>query len=454
MTKPLSVKSDYDGDNARVNKVNRRRSLFQYQYTPEAIPIPASGTTGEWSSSTAVNVNPNGETTSSSTTSNNNNNIYTNSIDVNNARAINSPPPPEGSNVGSTSTISTVFVNEIETTFLGGSGQCGNMFDMKALEDITIVDMDIHILNTLETVEVYWTDSTYAGKETQPNQWQQICIANVQGMGFEQRTPLPANSLTHHVSMQKGEINAFYVTVNRSKMAYTFPSNLQVGAVYSSNVHCELYLGVGKAYPFGFTFVPRLWNGAIRYTAKSVNSPGSSTTISQPSAPSAGSISAPSSVVVGGGGPTNNNSTYYDELTTTYEADSGQAGNMFDVVALKDVVIHEMDLHVVENPASKVSVYTREGTYEGHEQNDKVWTQRASVIVEGRGVHMATPLPAGALDLVEIQAGTTCAFYVTLDVPEMRYSSGSGTAGNLFAFNDDLQIVSLLRLILKFDFEN
>ena len=69
-----------------------------------------------------------------------------------------------------------LHLNEIETTFVGGSGQCGNMFDIRALQDITVVDMDIHILNDVETVEVFWMAQTFVGKEQSSSAWEEICI--------------------------------------------------------------------------------------------------------------------------------------------------------------------------------------------------------------------------------------------------------------------------------------
>ena len=104
---------------------------------------------------------------------------------------------------------------------------------------------------------------------------------------------------------------------------------------------------------------------------------------------------------------------------------------MFDVVALKDITIVEMDIHAVDNPQT-VEIYTREGTFYGAEQSPEKWVQRGTIEITGMGVGVPTTLSEGSFDPVDIRGGNTMGFYVTLIEPEIRHSEGSGTMGNIF----------------------
>ena len=360
-------------------------------------------------------------------------------------------PRGAGHSHSHTASASQALMHEIETTFAGGSGQCGNMFDVFAYQDLTIVDMDIHILDEEEVVEVYGISSSFVGHESEPHDWTQLCIGTVQGLGFEQRTPLPSKCLSS-VHVHAGDTVGFYVTVNRSKMAYTFVQGMALNDVYASNVHMQILLGVGKAYPFAYTFNPRLWNGVIKYLAESSSEEGegeddvggavSSESADSTSSPSA-QVVVPTPVPVVYPAPVpqpNADDNGMNLLETTYVDTSGQGGNMFDVVALKDVMIHSMNIHIVEG-TQNLELYVRDGTYEGSEQNPTHWNLIASTSIEGMGVGIPTEVPTNTFSPVEIYAGMTKAWYVTIQNPEMRYSSGSGTAGNIFAHNGDLQIL-------------
>ena len=253
-----------------------------------------------------------------------------------------------------------------------------------------------------------------------------LLLGNVQGQGFEQRTPLPSGCLKP-VEIPAGHVHGFYVTLNRSKMAYTFlpASTISLGDVYASNPHVELLLGVGKSYPFAHTFNPRLWNGAVRYTA-----------LSSSDAPTKSPVvmtltSSPVSVSVDNGdnGSEDNYNTGVistangNELMTTFQDTSGQCGNMFDVVALKDITVIEMDIHAIDTNQT-IEVFVREGTFQGAEQEPSRWTKSGSVQIVGKGQGVPTPLPAGSFEPIFIRNGNSMGFYVTSTKPEIRYSEG------------------------------
>ncbi|NNK54186.1 MAG: HYR domain-containing protein, partial [Flavobacteriaceae bacterium] len=161
----------------------------------------------------------------------------------------------------------------LETTFAGGNGQSGNMFDINALNDVTISSFDVSMDDgTTDDVEIYFKTGTWVGFEADPSAWTLIeTAAGITSAG--DNTPTPLN-LNLDVDVLSGETVAFYVTlVNTTNITYT--NGTGVGNVFASDANIEFLEGSGNAYPFGATFAPRVFNGNIIYTAGG----GMSTTI-------------------------------------------------------------------------------------------------------------------------------------------------------------------------------
>ena len=214
-------------------------------------------------------------------------------------------------------------------------------------------------------------------------------------------------------------------------MAYTFDTSIPSGQVYVQNAHIELYMGVGVSYAFGTIFNPRLWNGAIRYTIGDSNGLVMNPTKSPTTQPV---------VLVPENESWQGNTGDGTSLTTTYTSSSGQCGNMFDIIALKSLTVHSLDIHAVDNEQT-VELYTKDGTHVNHEQDANAWTKLGTVILMGQGVGVPTSIPSDSFPDVQIHAGRSMAWYVTLVQPEIRYSSGSDTLGAVYAYNTDLLIL-------------
>jgi hypothetical protein len=131
-------------------------------------------------------------------------------------------------------------------------------------------------------------------------------------------------------------------------------------------------------------------------------------------------------------------------LTTTYNHNNGQAGNMFDVVAINQVTICWFDVNV--DPGTwDFEVYTHPGTWVGTETNAMAWTLVGSTTnvtsnatsTAAPGVPTLLPIPIG----VTIPAGTTQAFYVTVTNGASMNYSGGGVVGNVFASDANIQIL-------------
>jgi hypothetical protein len=103
--------------------------------------------------------------------------------------------------------------------------------------------------------------TSYVGNETNPGAWTLLgSAANVVGAGAGVPTPVP---LTLNVPINPSQVQGFYVTATTGTLAYTNGTSL--GAVFAQNQDIQFLEGIGKAYPFGGAFTPRVWNGRIHY---------------------------------------------------------------------------------------------------------------------------------------------------------------------------------------------
>jgi len=154
----------------------------------------------------------------------------------------------------------------LDTTYASGNGQSGNMFDVKAEEDIIVTRIDAHIDAGTFDVEVYTTPTTYQGKTTSLAQWTLIGKVSVIGLGDVstggQKTPIP---MPLDIPISAGQTMGFYVTLaNGSSINYT--NGIQEGAVLATDSVLTIYEGLGVGYPASGTFSPRDWNGTMYYT--------------------------------------------------------------------------------------------------------------------------------------------------------------------------------------------
>ncbi len=170
--------------------------------------------------------------------------------------------------------VATVLpAQSLTTTFQGGNGQSGNMFDIKALVGLTVDSFDVNLDAGTWDLEVYAlpANTPYLPDVNNAAAWG-APLAQVFGVvsnGANVATPL---NLTLGLPVAPGNIQAFYVTVtNGTSINYTNGS--VTGSLYASNAEMEFYEGSGLAYAFSANFNPRIFNGTIFYTA----SPGQAT---------------------------------------------------------------------------------------------------------------------------------------------------------------------------------
>ncbi|MBW2938435.1 HYR domain-containing protein, partial [Aureisphaera sp. CAU 1614] len=152
----------------------------------------------------------------------------------------------------------------LTTTFASNNGQSGNMFDIVALNDITIESFDINMdSGVTDDVEVYFKTGPYLPSVNTPGDWTLVATTNVTSVGTDVPTPL---NLNLGINVTAGQTVAFYVTLT-STTAINYTNGSTTGSLFASDANLEFYEGAGLAYPFASNFNPRVFNGNIIYNA-------------------------------------------------------------------------------------------------------------------------------------------------------------------------------------------
>ncbi len=160
-------------------------------------------------------------------------------------------------------TISGDATNHLLTTvFNGTSGGHGAMFDVNALNEITITSFDGNFSTPTVDLEIYYKIGTFVNFDISPGAWTFIGSANgVPANGMNQPTPIP---IPINITIPAGQTYAFYITTTGSQNQ-NYTGNGTVGTVYATDGILEIEVGIGKTYLFGTAFQPRKWNGKIHY---------------------------------------------------------------------------------------------------------------------------------------------------------------------------------------------
>jgi len=158
--------------------------------------------------------------------------------------------------------------DSLSTTFAGGNGQSGNMFDVTAKDDVRVHGFTISTsgVDPFETlaVDVYMRNGSYVGFEDQMWEWTYV------GTDYRSGSSIFASSSFNievgGIDLQEGQDYAFYVHVASNHLGHSL--NYTNGANTYENTDLILETGVGKSSAVftGSTFTPRTWNGTVWYT--------------------------------------------------------------------------------------------------------------------------------------------------------------------------------------------
>jgi hypothetical protein len=151
----------------------------------------------------------------------------------------------------------------LTTTFAGGNGQDGNMFEISALKTVIIRSFDGNLDPPSDDYRIYYKAGTYTGFEDDPGAWTLVGTAtNVTSNGENTPTPIPIDI---DVTIPGGQTYSFYVTTEGAGSGVGYTDGTSEHAVYVSDANIEIREGIGIQYPFDDTYSPRVWNGTVYY---------------------------------------------------------------------------------------------------------------------------------------------------------------------------------------------
>ena len=157
----------------------------------------------------------------------------------------------------------------LETTFDGGSGQDGVMFDVLPQYDLGINGFDLHLFDTKEVhVQIYTKEGTFSGSENQRDDWALVAEMNVKGKGINIATKVLLDP-SDAIALKKDQSQALYIFVdNGAGLRYSEGGG--TGYPVSSNNNLTIFEGVGVTSHFGSIIQNRVWNGALHYRIDSI----------------------------------------------------------------------------------------------------------------------------------------------------------------------------------------
>lgn len=151
----------------------------------------------------------------------------------------------------------------LTTTFAGGNGQDGNMFEITALQPVVITGFDGNLDLPSDNFLIYYKTGTYTGFEDNPGAWTLVGTANgVVSNGEDVATPIP---IPVNITIPAGQTYSFYITTDGTGNGIGYTDGSAEHAVYVSDANIQILEGIGVEYPFGATYSPRIWNGTVYY---------------------------------------------------------------------------------------------------------------------------------------------------------------------------------------------
>lgn len=125
-------------------------------------------------------------------------------------------------------------------------------------------------------------------------------------------------------------------------------------------------------------------------------------------------------------------------LPSTFIGGNIDAGNMFSINALDNIVITGFDGHISTGQIADIEVYYKEDAYAGFENDPGAWTLLGTANgVSGQGTGVPTQYPL-SFNLT-IPEGKTYSFYITSKTNVINYTYGTQEE-SVFAFDGNIQI--------------
>jgi len=165
-------------------------------------------------------------------------------------------------NTGTAINAGGMATNSLQTTFAGGNGSNGNMFDIVAINEVTIDGFDGNLDAGTGDVYIYYKSGTYVGNETNSAAWTLIGSTSVTSSGAGSPTTIP---IPVDVTIPTGQTYAFFVYTD---VGNDYTNGSSAGNVYVQDANIQILEGCGKGSPLftGGTYSPRVFNGIVNYS--------------------------------------------------------------------------------------------------------------------------------------------------------------------------------------------
>lgn len=151
------------------------------------------------------------------------------------------------------------FLQMIATTFRGGNGAGGNMFDMVVKKDITLRAFSVHMAASgSQILEVWYKRGSYRSFERDPLAWNRLRLLTIVSNGRGRKTRVDVGG----VSLRTGT-HSFYIFSLDARVRYTNGNGS--GSIVADNEDIRVLEGVGTGTPFGSVYQDRIWNGELFY---------------------------------------------------------------------------------------------------------------------------------------------------------------------------------------------
>ncbi|KAL7535638.1 hypothetical protein ACHAXR_006623 [Thalassiosira sp. AJA248-18] len=134
--------------------------------------------------------------------------------------------------------------------------------------------------------------------------------------------------------------------------------------------------------------------------------------------------------------PTPSPSFDLQTFATTFQSNTTFAGNMFDIVARKNIAIYNMGIHTYLQRDIDLQIYTRVGSYQGAQNDISRWTHVVNTTVRGQGMGNPTMLSGAFSDPIFVRRGSRQSFYVTTNGPWLRATKGTNQDEEMYQMED------------------
>jgi hypothetical protein len=366
----------------------------------------------------------------------------------------------------------------LETTMVGGNMFTGAMFDIETKVDMVVETLSCNLssINTLK-MSVYTKPGSYKDHMLEPGRWTKVSEDNLyliaNGKGW--LTTIPSE-LIRDIPLKAGATQAFYIHLDLPRLMYTsgdqFDANVEMGDVFVQNNELAIRSGIGLGPMMQFDgsvttppkfvahhgIVNKMWNGRIHYRlaldeSKFVYTPSNFVHNSGNAATQGREFVEPGAEglldvesLVDLEGPTHS-------LTTPMAGGNYAYGIMFDVVALHNIRLQSLQVHLATEEEDKeeqfagdgsdqmeLKVYTMEGTHAGHEKYPTKWTLLCEVQVTAQGLGNMTEIPLGSFTPLNWVGGSRHALYITASRNVLQYTDGT-LIHNLVVQNEHLMLL-------------